>query len=46
FGRIDILVNNAGIFPFVSLTEMKEADWNKVLDINLKGVFNCTKAVL
>lgn len=46
FGRIDILVNNAGIFPFVNLTEMKEDDWDKVLDINLKGIFNCTKAVL
>jgi 3-oxoacyl-[acyl-carrier protein] reductase len=46
FGRIDILVNNAGIFPFKSLVDMKEEDWNKVLDVNLKGVFNCTKAVL
>ncbi len=46
FGRIDILVNNAGIFPFVNLTEMKEEDWDKVLNINLKGIFNCTKAVL
>ena len=46
FGKIDILVNNAGIYPFVSLIEMKEEDWNKVIDINLKGVFNCTKAVI
>lgn len=46
FGRIDILVNNAGIFPFKSLLEMKEEDWDHVLDVNLKGVFNCTKAVL
>ncbi len=45
FGRIDILVNNAGIFPFKSFLEMKEDDWDKVLNINLKGVFNCTKAV-
>ncbi len=45
FGRIDILVNNAGIFPFKSFFEMKEEDWDKVLNINLKGVFNCTKAV-
>ena len=45
FGKIDILVNNAGIFPFVPLTEMKEENWDKVLDINLKGIFNCTKAV-
>lgn len=46
FGRIDILVNNAGIFPFKNLVDMKEEDWDKVLDVNLKGVFNCTKAVL
>ena len=46
FGRIDILVNNAGIFPIKSLLEMKEEDWDKVLNVNLKGVFNCTKAVI
>jgi 3-oxoacyl-[acyl-carrier protein] reductase len=46
FGKIDILVNNAGIFPFKSLIDMKEEDWDKVLNVNLKGVFNCTKAVL
>ncbi len=46
FGRIDILVNNAGIFPFVNLTEMKEEDWDRVLNVNLKGIFNCTKTVL
>jgi len=46
FGRIDILVNNAGIFPFKSLVEMEEKDWDKVLDVNLKGTFNCTKSVL
>jgi len=46
FKRIDILVNNAGIFPFKPLVEMKEKDWDKVLDVNLKGTFNCTKSVL
>jgi 3-oxoacyl-[acyl-carrier protein] reductase len=46
FGRIDILVNNAGIFPFKSLLEMEEEDWDRVLNVNLKGVFNCTKSVL
>jgi len=46
FGRIDILVNNAGIFPFVSLVEMKESDWDKVLDINLKSVFLCSQAAV
>lgn len=46
FGRIDILVNNAGIYPFKPLTEMEESEWDRVLDVNLKGIFNCTKAVL
>lgn len=46
FKRIDVLVNNAGIFPFKSFTEMTEEEWNKVLNVNLKGVFHCTKAVL
>lgn len=46
FGRIDILVNNAGIYPFKSLLEMTEQDWDRVIGINLKGVFNCTKAVM
>jgi len=46
FGRIDILVNNAGIFPFKPFVEMTEEDWDKVLNINLKGAFNCTKAVV
>ncbi len=43
FGKVDILVNNAGIYPFLSFEKMTEEDWNKVMDINLKGVFLCTK---
>ncbi|MEW5954627.1 MAG: 3-oxoacyl-[acyl-carrier-protein] reductase [Bacillota bacterium] len=43
-GGIDILVNNAGITRDNLLLRMKEADWDAVLDINLKGAFNCTKA--
>ncbi|MCM0650321.1 3-oxoacyl-[acyl-carrier-protein] reductase [Clostridium swellfunianum] len=43
FGRLDILVNNAGITKDTLLLRMKEDDFSKVLDINLKGVFNCTK---
>lgn len=46
FGRIDILVNNAGITRDGLILRMKEEDWDLVLDINLKGAFNCTKAVL
>lgn len=45
FSSIDILVNNAGITKDTLILRMKEEDWNKVLDINLKGVFNCTREV-
>jgi len=45
FGRIDILVNNAGITRDGLVMRMKEEDWDLVLDINLKGAFNCIKAV-
>ena len=44
FGKVDILVNNAGITKDGLLMRMKEDDFDKVIDINLKGVFNCTKA--
>jgi len=46
FGRLDILVNNAGIFPFVPFAKMQEADWDKVIDVNLKSVFLCSQAAL
>ncbi len=46
FGRVDILVNNAGITRDGLLIRMKEEDWDNVLDINLKGAFHCTKAVI
>jgi 2-dehydro-3-deoxy-D-gluconate 5-dehydrogenase len=45
FGGIDILVNNAGIYPMVPLAAMSEADFMKVVGVNLLGVFLCTKAV-
>ncbi|MBS1596354.1 MAG: 3-oxoacyl-[acyl-carrier-protein] reductase [Bacteroidetes bacterium] len=45
FGRIDILVNNAGITRDASLQKMTAENWQQVLDVNLTGVFNCTKAV-
>ncbi|CAN7434099.1 3-oxoacyl-[acyl-carrier-protein] reductase [Rossellomorea sp. LjRoot5] len=45
FGSIDILVNNAGITKDNLLMRMKETEWDDVININLKGVFLCTKAV-
>lgn len=45
FGRIDILVNNAGITRDGLLMTMSEADWDLVLSVNLKSIFNFTKAV-
>jgi 3-oxoacyl-[acyl-carrier protein] reductase len=46
FGRIDILINNAGIARDKLILRMTEEDWDAVLAINLKGTFNCTKAVV
>jgi 3-oxoacyl-[acyl-carrier protein] reductase len=45
FGGIHILVNNAGIYPRAALIAMSDEQWDEVLDINLKGVFHCTRAV-
>lgn len=43
FGGLDILVNNAGIYPNIPVSKMALADFEKVLNVNLKGVFLCTK---
>src|SRR5881296_497015 len=43
-GGIDVLVNNAGVYPRVPLLEMRESDWDLVLDVNLKGGFFCAQA--
>lgn len=44
-GSVDILVNNAGIVRDALLVRMKESDWDAVIAVNLKGAFNCIKAV-
>jgi 3-oxoacyl-[acyl-carrier protein] reductase len=45
FGTIDIMVNNAGITKDTLILRMKEEDFDSVIDVNLKGVFNCLKAI-
>lgn len=46
FGTVDILVNNAGISHESLFTETEELDWDNIINVNLKGVYNCCKAVL
>jgi 3-oxoacyl-[acyl-carrier protein] reductase len=45
-GRIDILVNNAGIIRRGTIETVTEEDWDRVIEVNLKGTFNCCKAVV
>lgn len=45
-GRVDILVNNAAIWELVPTDELSEAAWDRVVDVNLKGVFLCCRAVI
>jgi 3-oxoacyl-[acyl-carrier protein] reductase len=45
YGRIDILVNNAGITRDKTLMKMSHLEWQQVIDVNLTGVFNCTKTI-
>ena len=44
FGSLDILVNNAGIYPSVLVMQMTDEDWDRVMNVNLKGVYHCVKA--
>lgn len=46
YGKIDILINNAGITRDKTLQKMSEEEWDSVIDVNLKGVFLCTQAVV
>lgn len=46
FGRIDVLVNNAGIVADAQITKMTDEQFDRVIDVNLKGVYNCTRAVV
>ncbi|MGI6146144.1 MAG: 3-oxoacyl-ACP reductase FabG [Firmicutes bacterium] len=45
YGRIDVLVNNAGITADAQLVKMTDDQWDRVINVNLKGVYLCTKAV-
>ena len=44
FGTIDILANVAGVYPAALVVDMKEEEWDRVFDVNVKGVFNCCQA--
>ncbi len=46
FGTIDVLVNNAGVVVIKSIADQSEADWDRVLDTNLKGTFLCSQRVI
>ncbi|MGD8192253.1 beta-ketoacyl-ACP reductase [Brevibacillus ginsengisoli] len=46
YGHIDVLINNAGITADATLTKMKEEQWDRVIAINLTGVFTCTQLVV
>jgi 3-oxoacyl-[acyl-carrier protein] reductase len=46
FGTIDILANVAAVYPAALVVEMKEEEWDRVFDVNVKGVFNCCQAVI
>jgi 3-oxoacyl-[acyl-carrier protein] reductase len=45
YGRIDVLVNNAGAYPRRHFLEMSDEEWDRVVDLNLNGTYNCSRAV-
>jgi NADP-dependent 3-hydroxy acid dehydrogenase YdfG len=46
FGRIDILINNAGIMPLSPISKLKVEEWDRMIDVNIKGVLYCVAATL
>ena len=46
FGRIDMLVNNAGVYSEHFLTDLSEQEWDRIIGVNLKSVFNCCKSTV
>jgi len=46
FGTIDILANIAGLYPAALVVDMEEEEWDRVLEVNVKGIFNCCQAVI
>jgi len=46
FGGVDILINNAGIAQFKLFSDISEDEWDRMFDVNVKGMFNCTQAAL
>src|SRR3990167_11143685 len=46
YGEVNVLINNAGIIKDDLITKMTEEEWDRVIDIDLKGPFNCTQAVV
>ena len=46
FGKTDVLVNNAGVFSHIPFLELPEAEWDRMMDIHVKGMFLCSQAVL
>ena len=46
WGRVDVLINNAGLMPLSFVKNLKVEEWERMIDVNIKGVLYCTAAVL